>query len=80
MTSAVRVRGLSSVGIFGQRGMGFFADVCTFWCKDFGILKIYGVSSAQTRRLSQCEYFVERGVNFLQYCMDKIPFNSELLV
>jgi len=78
MTSAVRVRGLSSVDIFGQRGWGSSeADVCTFWYKDFGILKIYGVS-AQTKGLSQCEYFVERRVNFLQFCMDKIHFNSEL--
>jgi len=40
------------------------ADVCTFLCKNFGFFLLCSVS-AQTKRVSQCEPFVDKeGVNF----------------
>jgi len=65
------VRGVCPVHTFcGQRGCSSDVDICIFWHQNFGFFKIYGVP-AQTRRLSQCEYFADKGgVNFSRFCAD----------
>jgi len=60
---------------FANMGEGCSSDANfrTFWCKNLGFFKNYGVSAVRTNRrerVSQCEYFADKGGEWGQYCAD----------